>query len=135
VRLTVRRVMVVVGIASAASLLIGFVWVVDAVAHGPYATALNRRCQRLAVQGRLVGRPETEVAKILGPPCQVWRSWSTVDSVTRQPSPGAYRVTTFNYAPCPFVACGLFQVHCRNGVVESTELLWSAPRFLVHSLC
>jgi hypothetical protein len=123
VQFTVRRLMIPVGVAVAATLAVGFIWGIDALYHGPYATALNRRCQRLADRAGLVGSPESDVTKILGEPTSVWRYWSAVSMETRQPSPGADLITTHNYAPCPYVACGLFQVHCTGGIVRNTEQL------------
>lgn len=56
---------------------------VDALGHGPYSTWYNRRCQRIADSSRLVGRPEADVVKILGPPAYT------------------YLDTTYNYVPVP----------------------------------
>ena len=128
VRFTVWRMLVtvavtIVAVTIAASLLTVVLWALDALNHGPYATAFNRRCELLVVQARIVGRPEAEVAKVLGAPSEVWRYWSPENSETGQPAPGARRVTTYNYAPSPYVPAGLFQVHCYDGVVDHTELL------------
>jgi hypothetical protein len=120
---TVRRLMRRVGVAVAATLAVGFIWGIDALYHGPYATAFNRRCQRLADRAGLVGRPEGKVLQVLGAPTSVWRWWSMVNTQTRRPSPGAYLVTTYNYAPCPYTGFGMFQVHCTGGIVRNTEQL------------
>jgi hypothetical protein len=95
---------------------------IDAIGHGPYATAFNQRYQGLANRAGLVGSPESDVVKVLGEPTSVWRYWSRIDS-TGRPAAGAYLITTYNYAPCAFVPCGIFQVHCGGGVVRATERL------------
>ena len=68
VQFAVRRLMIPVGVAVAATLVAGFIWGIDALYHGPYTTAFNWRCQRLADRAGLVGSPESDVAKILGSP-------------------------------------------------------------------
>src|SRR4051812_4710832 len=109
-------------VVSAISLLAGgCLWVADSIIHGPYATWYNNRCQELADRAKLIGRPESDVVKVLGPPTAVWKYWSGVWTSTGRPIPGAYLTTTYNYAPCPISPSGLFQVHCRDGVVRSTE--------------
>jgi len=123
VQFTVRRLMMPVGVAVAATLVAGFIWGIDALCHGPYATAFNWRCQQLADRAGLVGRPEGEVVQVLGAPSSVWRWWSMVNMQTRRPAPGAYLVATYNYAPCPYVPSGKFQVHCTGGIVRNTEQL------------
>jgi hypothetical protein len=124
VRFTVRRLMAVVAIVAVImGILAPVLTAIDAIAHGPYATAFNQRCQGLANRAGLVGRPESDVVKVLGEPTSVWRYWSSVDSTTRRPVAGAYLITTYNYAPCAFVPCGLFQVHCDGGFVKATEQL------------
>jgi hypothetical protein len=109
------------GIIIAAALLVACLWVFDAFTHGPYATFFNHRCQRLAEQARLVGGPESKVVKVLGTPTWIWKYWSSIDT-TGNPSAGAHFTVTYNYAPCPLAASGLFQVHCINGVVKAIEL-------------
>jgi hypothetical protein len=131
VQFTVRRLMKPVGVAIAATLMVVFLWVIDALYHGPYATVFNQRCQRLADRARLVGRSEREVVKILGAPTSVWRWQSPAEIRPRLPWPGPYSVptygdytvTTYNYAPCPYTGFGLFQVHCTGGIVRDTEQL------------
>lgn len=76
---------------------------VDALGHGPYSTWYNRRCQRIADASKLVGRPEGDVVKILGPPAYT------------------YLDTTYNYVPVPWCPTAKFQVHCKNGVVTGIE--------------
>ena len=63
----VKQILLVVVVAIAAFLLTGFIWGIDALYHGPYATAFNWRCQQLADRAGLVGRPEGEVVQVLGP--------------------------------------------------------------------
>lgn len=84
--------------------------VLDARHHGPYATWFNRRCQQLADESRLVGRPEGDIVSILGRPTF---HYAGDDDSSR----------TYNYAPWPFVPTAKFQVHCRDGIVESVEQL------------
>ncbi len=83
--------------------------VIDAFAHGPYCTWYNNQCLRLSVRAGLVGRPESDIASVLGPPSSVWE----------YDQPGG-RTRTYNYAPSA-VALGMFQVHCRGGVVVGLE--------------
>jgi hypothetical protein len=128
---TVRRLMIPGGVAVAATLVVGFIWGIDALYHGPYATAFNRRCQRRADRAGLVGRSERAVVKVLGAPTSVWRWQSPVELRPRLPLPGPssvptygdYTVTTYNYAACPYVPYGMFQVHCTGGIVRDTEQL------------
>jgi hypothetical protein len=92
-------------------LLIAFPFVVwlDNRARGPYVTWYNEECQRLVDKAGLIGRPERDIVSVLGPPSYVW---DYGDSSGRR--------KTYNYAPAgiPF---SKFQVHCRDGVVESVE--------------
>jgi len=80
----------------------------DALAHGPYATWYNRRCQRIADEAGLVGRPEEVITPLLGRPTSFYGR------------PGAVRCT-YNYAPFHLVPTAKFQVHCENGIVTAVE--------------
>jgi hypothetical protein len=75
----------------------------DSLGHGPYSTWYNRRCQQLADAAKLVGRPEADVIKVLGPPLYT------------------YLDTTYNYAPVSWLPTAKFQVHCEDGVVVAVE--------------
>jgi hypothetical protein len=75
----------------------------DAAGHGPYSTWFNRRCQRLTDEAKLVGRPEADVVKVLGPPAYT------------------YLDRTYNYVPVRWFPTARFQVHCENGVVIGVE--------------
>ena len=75
----------------------------DAAAHGPYSTWFNPHCQQLADDAKLVGGPESEVIKVLGPP-----SYTYLDR-------------TYNYVPVRWFPTAKFQVHCKNGVVIGVE--------------
>jgi hypothetical protein len=83
----------------------------DAVSHGPYSSWYNARCQKLADESGLVGRPERDVAGILGPPTFFYR-YPDVDDKW---------ATTYNYAPCGLLPTAKFQVHCVDGVVVGVE--------------
>ena len=85
--------------------------VVDALGHGPYSRWYNFRCQRLASQASLIGKPEGEIKQVLGEPDSIWD----------YEQPGG-RTRTYNYAPS-LAASGKFQVHCRGGLVVSLEQL------------
>jgi hypothetical protein len=98
------------------------IWIGDDSCHGPWAVAFNQRCQERAQRADLVGRPERDVPDVMGPASSVWRYWSETD-LSGQPVVGASFIVTYNYAPCPFVPAGVFQVHCVGGVVESLEQL------------
>lgn len=89
-----------------------FFWVADAAGHGPYTIWYNERFEHLSLRAGLVGRPERDVVKILGHPSSVWKYENL---------PGESLTSTYNYAPCPMVATGMFQVHCRDGVVRRIE--------------
>lgn len=123
VQLSVRRMMAVVAIVAVImSVSVSLLKAADAANHGPYATAFNQRCQELADRAGLVGSAENDVVKVLGKPTSVWRHWSQWHP-NGHPAPGACINTTYNYAPCSFLPCGVFQVHCAGGVVKSTERL------------
>ena len=85
------------------AILIFVVPAMDALGHGPYSSWYNRRCQRIADEARLVGKPEADVVKVLGPPTFT------------------YLQRTYNYAPIPWFPTAKFQVHCQDGVVIGTE--------------
>jgi hypothetical protein len=122
-RFTVRRLMAVVAVVAVImGVLVPILKGIDAANHGPYATAFNQRCQKLADRAGLVGSPESDVVQVLGEPTSVWRYWS-VRNLTGSPAAGAYLITTYNYAPCSFVPLGIFQVHCIGGAVKSIEQL------------
>jgi hypothetical protein len=80
----------------------------DAFTHGPYVTWYNQRCRKLADDAKLVGRPEKDVVKILGPPTFFYPG----DDDTKR---------TYNYVPTPMFPTAKFQVHCHNGVVTAVE--------------
>jgi hypothetical protein len=65
-RFTVKQLMAVVVVAVIMGVLLPALHAIDAMEHGPYARAFNQRCQWLANQAGLVGRPESDVVKILG---------------------------------------------------------------------
>ncbi len=75
----------------------------DVLGHGLYSTWYNRRCQRLADEANLVGRPEADVVKVLGQPTFT------------------YLDRTYNYAPVRWFPGAKFQVHCENGIVIGLE--------------
>ena len=123
VRFSVRRMMAVVAVVAVImSILVSLLKAVDAANHGPYTISFNRRCQELADRAGLVGRPESDVVRVLGEPTSLWRSWSQWYPNGR-PADGAYLITIYNYSPCSFLPCGKFQVGCVGGVVTSTEQL------------
>ncbi|KAJ3058649.1 hypothetical protein HK102_010380 [Quaeritorhiza haematococci] len=73
---------------------VGLVFVLlamDAASHGPYSTWYNRKCQRLADDAKLIGRPEAEVVEVLGPPTFT------------------YLDRTYNYAPVRWFPTAKFQ--------------------------
>jgi hypothetical protein len=105
-KIRVRTLMLVV---AAVAVFMGVVFpFFDAACHGPYATWFNRECQRRADAAGLVGRPEKDVAGVLGPPTFFYPG----DDDTQR---------TYNYAPWPVFPTAKFQVHCHNGVVTSVE--------------
>jgi hypothetical protein len=81
----------------------------DAWTRGPYSTWFNNRCQRLADQAKLVGRPEGDVVKVLGPPAYFYPG----DDDNHR---------TYNYVvPFSMPRTSKFQVHCHDGVVTGVE--------------
>src|SRR5947209_2272714 len=88
-RLTLRKLILAVALIA---LLLGVVWpayrAFDAFHHGPFTRAYNRECQRLADDAHLIGKPESEVLVVLGPPTSIWD----------YDQPGG-RTRTFNYQP------------------------------------
>ena len=123
VQFSVRRMMAVVAVVAVImSVLVSLLKAVDAANHGPYTISFNQHCQELADRAGLVGGPESNVRKVLGKPTSVWRYWNRWYPDGHLPA-RAYLITIYNYAPCSFLPCGVFQVHCVGGVVESTEQL------------
>jgi hypothetical protein len=82
----------------------------DAVTHGPYASWYNDRCQRLADESGLVGRPESDIITVLG---RATFSYQYLD-------PDGL-VTTYNYAPCALLPTAKFQVHSVKRIVVAVE--------------
>ena len=107
-----QRIMLMVVLLVVSLLGGGCLSVCDAVGHGPYTTWYNERCAHLSAQAKLIGRSESEVAKVLGHASSVW-NYENI--------PGEPLTTTYNYAPFPWVTSGMFQVHCREGVVQNVE--------------
>jgi hypothetical protein len=103
VRFTVRRLMLVVAVLATLALLGLVLPALDAASHGPYSTWYNRRCQKIANEAGLVGRPERDVIRVLGAPTYT------------------YGTRTYNYAPCPWAPTAKFQVHCEGGFVTGVE--------------
>jgi hypothetical protein len=83
----------------------------DALSHGPYSSWYNARCQKLADDSGLVGRPERDVVGVLGQPSFSYR----------YPDVGGKWARTYNYAPCNLFPTAKFQVHCVDGVVVGVE--------------
>ena len=93
----------------------------EAVSHGPYTRWYNRHKFEQAQAAGLIGQPESAIIPALGTPTAIWRYWSVYRG--DQPASGAEPIITYNYAPCFFAPCGLFQVHLRNGRVSGLEQL------------
>jgi hypothetical protein len=107
-----QRTMVTVVLLIALLLCVGILSLFEAVGRGPYTTWHNERCEQLSVRAKLIGKPESDVFKVLGHPSSVWKY---------EDVPGEPTTTTYNYAPYPWVASGMFQVHCREGIVQNIE--------------
>jgi hypothetical protein len=103
------RILLVAGSSLGAVVVLQVAIFADALGHGPYTTWYNNKCLRLAQNAQLVGRPETEISAVLGPPSYVW-DYGDVSG----------RRKTYNYDPLG-LATGIFQVHCRDGVVKGLE--------------
>ncbi len=110
-RWTIRRLMIAIAVVAFLFGVIRPIYLVfDAVGHGPYTRAFNRRCQQMADDAHLIGRPEADVIAVLGEPTSTYEygDWDDVP------------LRTFNYAPS-LIFLGKFQVHCRKGVVRNLE--------------
>jgi hypothetical protein len=88
----------------------------------PYVRRYNERLERLATESRLIDSAEERVQIVLGNPTFIDRGWDRRDSETGDPVPGAEFRTTYNYAPYPSFPFAVFQVHCRDGIVQGIEL-------------
>jgi len=86
---------------------IGLATMVDVLIHGPATQHHNQRLARIAQSNQLVGKSKETAISLLGVPT------STFDMTNGQ---------TLNYAPFRYFPHGIFQVHCRSGVVISIEL-------------
>jgi hypothetical protein len=108
--MTIWRMMLVVALVAC---FFGFISPVylffDALGHGPYTTNYNQKCQKLADEAKLLGRPEADIIAILGPPTDIWDY------------EGDGKRMTYDYNPVPFIDAGIFQVHCKNGIVTGLE--------------
>jgi len=121
--MTRRRGFLITIVAYAVSLV--FVWafvIVDVANQGPYVRRYNERLEKVAIDAGLVGDSEDRVEAVLGPPTYVYGGWGSYDAETGEPTPGARYTTTYNYAPYPSFPMAKFQVHCRDGIVQSIEL-------------
>lgn len=87
-----------------------------------YVREFNERLERIAIDARLVGDNEERVETVLGPATGIYRWWNSTYMDSGKPTPGAEFWTTYNYAPYWFCSCSVFQVHCRDGKVQSIEL-------------
>lgn len=83
--------------------------IIDCFGHGPYCSWYNQRCQELADRAHLVGRPVADIPLILGPPSSIW-DYGHPEGTRK----------TYNYDPWG-LETGMFQVHCRGGVVAALE--------------
>jgi hypothetical protein len=111
---TVRRVIMAIATVAGFGILVLTTPVFDAAFHGPYSTWYNQRCQRLADQAHLIGRPEREVLHVLG------LATYTYEYPEVYPDVGTW-TRTYNYAPCPWAPTAKFQVHCQAGIVIGME--------------
>jgi hypothetical protein len=80
----------------------------DAVTHGPYSSWFNQRYQSLANKAQLIGKTESQIIPILGPPTFFYPG----DNDSQR---------TYNYAPVWYCPTAKFQVHCVNGIVIGVE--------------
>lgn len=113
-RWTIRRLMIAV---AAVAFLFGVVRPIylgiDALNHGPYTRAFNRRCQQIADDAHLLGRPEGDIIAVLGTPTEVWQYDDSF----------GVEIHTFNYCPSSWVGLGVFQVHCQKSLIIGLEQL------------
>src|SRR5262245_30617604 len=100
-----RTVLIAVPTLSVASIAVP---ACDAVTHGPYSSWFNQRCQVLANEAQLVGKSESAIVPIMGPPTFLYPE----DDDSQR---------TYNYAPVWYCPAAKFQVHCANGVVIAVE--------------
>ncbi len=97
------------------------VW--DVGSHGPYARWYNHRLLARAQAAGLLGKSEDAIVPALGEPSFVWRYWSSWETATGKPSPGAEWCVVYNYAPHFFLPWGLFQVGLRGGRIRGFQEL------------
>jgi hypothetical protein len=88
----------------------------------PYVRRYNKRLERIATESRLIGSAEERVKLVLGNPTFIDSGWDRWGSETGEPVPSAEFWTTYNYAPYPSFPFAVFQVHCRDGIVQGIEL-------------
>jgi hypothetical protein len=120
---TRRRLAGAAFLAYASLLPLGFVMTIANVnPSNPHVRQYNERLERLSLEAQLIGDTEDRVIKALGSPTDVSTYWTSTDAATGEPAPGARLVTTYNYAPYWFFPFCVFQVHCRDGIVQSIEL-------------
>lgn len=94
-------------VVAAVVLLVAFIFclpVADLAFDGPYVTRFNRELARRAADSTLVGKPEREVLRILGPP----------DRLDRNP-------VAYVYYPYPFVPVSQVKVYCEGGIVTGVK--------------
>jgi hypothetical protein len=76
------------------------------IASAPYGSWYLDSCLRRSEEASLVGRPEADVARVLGPPTYV-----------RDHDDPSVRERTYVYEP-GLGSSSLFEVNCRNGIVK-----------------
>jgi hypothetical protein len=93
----------------------------DLVAHGPYVIWYNNYYLNTATRASLIGKPEGEVRRVLGAPTFTYEGWNRWSTETGEPTADAEYGRTYNYAPYAWLPFAKFQVHCRDGIVQSVE--------------
>ena len=91
-------------------LAIPFVSFSDVLSHGPYAQWHNDRLNTIVRNAELIGQPQIMVVQTLGDPTGVYLDDDN-------------RISTYNYSPFKWFPGAQLQVHCKDGKVNSIELL------------
>ena len=108
--LTVRRIMVLItGVACAMWIIRPAYIIFDFMIGGPYLTTFTLKYQNIAMDAKLVGRPEKDIVAILGSPAEI--------KVRNQGS----SEKTYVYAPVSYFPLGAVEVQCSQGVVVSID--------------
>ena len=93
----------------------------EAGSEGPLTTAFNHRLRHRAEAAGLVGRPETDVQRVMGTASDDYDTSGYIIDSSGQATPIGGPSHTYDYYPYPWTPFSKFQVHCTAGVVTALE--------------